>query len=364
MKSLSNSGELWLRSGLPLFASLIDGQYWFGPKGRRTKITSQSQRAAIEFLSRGIDPRSQVGGDTPEISSLIESLRQNNLLLERRGRVALPKRYLAEIHHRDIAAQQLLQRAAPEERDAQWRIGDRDGGSSILSERARHRIVISGRSRFSTLLTILLSQSGFTAIDFDDSYESPLIDNFDIGVGIFTARDFGGNFYQLMSERRVSTALFPDSSPRTPERAPITPTLVIHYGHLDIERIVDWMTSAQSHLVISPPAADEAVISPIVLPGKTPCTRCFHLYQLDKDGFSRYQSIDCDDAIELSIVAAHHLASIVAHRVIAFIDSISLESDGLISQGVGEATYLEISTLEQSQVGPLPRHPLCGCSYI
>lgn len=348
-------------------ATSTPGRYLLGRGENRVAITTPIALSAVELLARGIDPRSYVGVSTAgigdEIQALINSLEEANLLRRAKGVIALPKRYLAEVHHRDVAAQQLLHRAAPAERDAQWRNGDLDGGSRFLTERARHRILISGRSRIATLLSLILSQSGFTAVEFADRYEAPLVGALDIGTAGITERHIGSNYYELMAEHRQLSALFPDTSARNPEREKIPPTLIIHSGALDIDLFIDWMSTRQPHVHISPVICDEVFISPIVLPGESPCTRCAELHHRDRRGFLLGQAISFDKSDEISIVGAHYIAALVAQRVIAYIDSMTAGCVESLRDGVGEVASIQISSLERSQVETIARHPLCGCTY-
>ena len=361
--------ELSLRSGLALMATRSDGVYRLGSSRSSLLIHTPLQLHAVQLLARGIDPRRRLLDGSAQLDELnqlelfISELHSHNLLMTERGTIALPTRYLAQIHHRDLAAQQLIARTAPEAAIAQWSttppIGGGDGGVAIIAERARHRIVMSGRSRIATLIYTLLSQSGFLDIDFIDEHDRPAIGNLDIGVASISAAALGGNYYQEMREQHRNSSLFPHvhqrrESAKTP-RSPIKPSLVIHTGLLDIDLFVDWMTTGQPHMVIYPPNGDEVLMGSIVIPGKSPCTRCCQLYELDHGGFTHSQRISLEPQGEVSMVSAYFIAALATAQVMRFIDS---------GGAIGEISYLDLTELHRRQVVTLARHPLCGCSDL
>jgi hypothetical protein len=372
---------LSLRRGLALMATRVDGIYRLGTTESWLLIKTPHQLHAVQLLARGIDPRKSLMESAVRIESgaLIENgahvevlrelelfiadLRLHNLIITDQRTIALPSRYLAQIHHRDLAAQQLIARSAPEAAQAQWSQlphgGGADGGVEIITERARHRILISGRSRVATLIYTLLSQSGFSAIDFIDEHDRPAINDLDIGVASLTASALGGNYYQEMREQHRNSALFPQVHQRRAagklERSAIKPALIIHTGLLDIDLLVEWMTTGQPHMVIYPPNGDEVLLGSIVIPGKTPCTRCCQLYELDHAGFTHAQRIPLDNQSEVSMVSAYFIAAIAAAQALHFIDS---------GGALGEISYLNLTELHRREVVTLARHPLCGCSDL
>lgn len=356
-------------------ATSVDGSYRLGTTQSWLLIKTPLQLHAVQLLARGIDPRkSLLEGGVPlesgahlevlqELELFISDLRIHNLLITDQRTIALPSRYLAQIHHRDLAAQQLIARSAPEAAQAQWSQlphgGGADGGVAIITERARHRILISGRSRVATLIYTLLSQSGFSAVDFIDEHDRPAISDLDIGVASLSASALGGNYYQVMREQHRNSALFPHvhqlRAAGKAERSAIKPTLIIHTGLLDIDLLVDWMTTGQPHMVIYPPNGDEVLLGSIVIPGQTPCTRCCQLYELDHLGFTHAQRISLDSQSEVSMVSAYFIAAIAATQALRFIDS---------GGALGEISYLDLTQLHRREVVTLARHPLCGCSEL
>lgn len=370
-----------LKRGLALLATRDQGIYLIGDRTTHIRLHSRLEITLVQEmaagnrapLSRG--PLQGAEGllnsedlSNSERAQALNRIRNAGLTTGSQPLPALPPRYAALPTARDLALQLIIQRSAPELAECEWAQRDDDGGATTLSKRSSARILISGRSRIATLLLRLLPQSGVGTVECADRYESPEISPMDIGIGDIGVEEIGSNFYQHHVAKGARIALFPTTSSSKKvgsnrgleaERieAHQRPTLIIHCGDLGIEDQIDWMVSAQPHLVITRPIGGEVAISPIVLPGQSPCIRCMELYELDRYGFSRFERIPLTQLDESSIVASHFIASLVASMVLNFIDS-----KILAAQGVGEITYIDSLNLRAPQVVAIERHPLCGCS--
>jgi hypothetical protein len=143
--------------------------------------------------------------------------------------------------------------------------------------------------------------------------------------------------------------------------------LIIHSGPVDIEDLVDWLTSRQAHFVIQSPIADEITMGPLVLPGISPCLRCADLNQIDRVGYSSTDRISLTDIPEIAIVGAHFIASLAASQILHFIDSTRVAtstSHQLISgqsSPIARATTVNLQKLHLPQIHSITQHPLCGC---
>jgi hypothetical protein len=379
----------YLKRGLALLATREEGIYLIGDRTTHIRLRSRLELTLVqEMVARNRVPlvtiaplgRAPLRSDEDALSAerAVDTAFDIEAALDRIGNAgltsrsqplpALPPRYGVLPTARDLALQLIIQRSAPELAECEWAQRDSDGGATTLSLRSSARILISGRSRIATLLLQLLPQSGVGVVEFADRYLLPEISPMDIGIGDIGVEDIGSNFYQHHSARAARIALFPASSiskkvdlDRSLEAERIEthqrPTLIIHCGDLGVEDQVDWMVTSQPHLIVTKPIGREVAISPIVLPGQSPCMRCMELYELDRYGFSRFERIPLTQLDESSIVASHFIASLVASIVLNFIDS-----QILTAQGVGEITYIDRLNLRAPQVVAIERHPLCGCS--
>jgi len=389
-----------LKRGLALLATREPGIYLIGDRTTfirlrsRLELTLAQEMAAADFQSGvrsngagslgagSLGARGTWTHDQELTAQTFERISNAGLTSQSQPLPALPRRYGDLPTARDIAMQLIIQRSAPELAECEWANRDEDGGATTLAHRSSARILISGRSRIATILLRLLPQSGVGVVEYADRYLHPEISPMDIGIADIGIADIGSNFYQHESARIESLALFSTLANKrrgnTAEvldgtleaERPAThqhPTLIIHCGDLGIEDHIDWMVSSQPHLIITKPIGREVAISPIVLPGKSPCIRCMELYELDRYGFSRFERIPLTQLDESSVIASHFIASIVASMVLNFIDSHCIDSKAIASKaiasyGVGEITYIDRLDLRAPQVVAIDRHPLCGCS--
>lgn len=363
--------KLTLRRGLSLLPAR-DGSYQIGNSKALVPITTAFARSTVRALADGRNPRTGVApGELQIVEDLISELWRADLITDEREEIALPERYLSEVIERDLAAQQLRRRCAPELLQCEWsqRGGDgRDLGAAVLAARGSVNILISGRNRISTLLYALLLESGVSLVDWVDRFDDPGINDLDIGVSTITGANLGLNFYQHLQSQKRALSLFPLKRTASPTPISERPLLIIHSGALDIEDMVNWMSRGQAHLLIHPALGDEVTISPLVIPGKTPCLRCADLNQLDQQGFSILSRIPLTEVDDLSMVSAHFIAALVAAQVLHFIDSKVIGSKATRNFGVAPdygvalATTINLQKLSQPQVAAITRHPLCGCA--
>ena len=365
-----------LKRGLALLATRDPDVYLIGDRSTSIRLNSRVELAVAQTMGQEMAQATATdayGSSHQELETkAIERICNSGLTSQSQPLPALPRRYGVLPTARDVAMQLIIKRSAPELAECEWAQHDNDGGATTLALRSSARILISGRSRIATLLLHLLPQSGVGSVQCADRYESPEISPMDIGIADIGVADIGSNFYQRQNARNTTLALFPAiasqeqgnineavDGPLESERplTPQPPTLIIHCGDLGIEDQVDWMVTSQPHLIITKPIGREVAISPIVLPGRSPCLRCMELYELDRFGFSRFEQIPLTQLDESSLVASHFIASIVASMALNFIDS-----KILIAQGVGEITYIDRLDLRAPQVVAIERHPLCGCS--
>lgn len=397
MSNQSNSEDLKipnlklpnLKRGLSLLATREPDTYIMGDRTTSIRLNTRAeitlaQEMALEF-SQSFSPalphnhatrraiRNELkGGDFQDFAEeAIARITCAGLTSQSQPLPALPRRYGALPTARDVAMQLIIKRTAPELAECEWAQRDDDGGASTLARRSSARILISGRSRVATLLLRLLPQSGVGIVESADRFEKPEISPMDIGIGDIGIADIGGNFYHHQSAQSESTALFSSAHMNSHSQGsaeaerPLVhqrPTLIIHCGDLGVEDHIDWMVSAQPHLILTPPIGGEVAISPIVIPGLTPCIRCMELYELDCYGFTRFQRIPLTHIDECSVVVSHFIASVVASLALGFIDALNVDASPHYTDGIGEITYIDRLNLRAPQVVAIDRHPLCGCS--
>lgn len=356
-----------LLRGCSLFPLTPTG-YALGTLSRVVTVTSAYQRTALTQLAIGMDPLAQVSQPVrAHLNDFFRELRENGLLNSQAAAISIPARSMSEISTSDIAINQLRARSAPELAQSEWIDQRGDGGASTLAARALHPIVLSGRSRVISILYSILLSSGVSRVRFADRHWRPTINDLDIGFGAITAGDLGGNYYDVQNARRRELSLFPidiaQDKKSEYDADNSKPLLLIHYGEIDPEQIIEWSQRRIPHLVIHPPIGDEIVIGPLVIAGESPCNRCLSLYERDNFGFTLSEKIPLTSLDDLPAAAAHYVAAVVASQILHFIDHSNSSDSEKVSRntGIGEITYINFQRLTEPQVVAIDRHPLCGC---
>ena len=336
--------------------------YRLGTPERGIEISSPSERSALLALRNGHDPYSVVAeSDYSKIDSLVAALTRINFLIVQESPLLIPRRYLDHVTERDVAANQIRERAKPELVPLQWSGNAHDRGVTALGKRAQAHIELSGRSRVLTLVHSILIASGVLRISFSDKDRERAVNFTDIGISTIRASDLGSNYYALQESWRRDNALFPTSRKGTREVGDQRPTLTIHDGPVDADLLADWMSSKQPHLLIHRPNGNQIAIGPLVIPTTTPCLRCLHLYELE-----HYNSsiMDCDpltEVRELPMHMAHTIAGAISAAALSYIDHLTDPIEKLSDMCVGEKiTYQFLHSTQPHRV-TISRHPLCGC---
>ena len=365
--ALSSPSRYTLIRGCSLFSDRrSDSRYYLGTSDRVAAVTSAYQRTALSQLALGIDPLSHVSPDVRiELEEFIEKLATNGFLNSKRAQLSAPRRYFDSVSESDIAAQHLRIRSEPELAQSEWVDGLGDGGTSTVASRSQYPIVLSGRSRVITLLYSILLASGVTRVRFADRHQRTAVESGDTGFGAITHNDLGRNFYELCESARRGLSLFPIEPSSRYDLETTTPLAIVHYGECDPEALVEWSNKRLSHLLIHKPVGDEIAIGPMVIPGESPCFRCFMLYEIDNFGFTRLERIPLNEVGELPTYVAHHVAAIAALHILHFIDRASDSTYGgrTRNMSIGEVSFLNFQRLTEPQVVAIARHPLCGCAY-
>lgn len=357
-----------IKAGALLFHSVQQNRFFCGTHRRAIVINSPEEKSFIQNLGRGSQQIEE---------GLLERLRAAQLLDESVGVVTLSKRFTSKIaeraakssdRSRDAAYQQIQKRIAPELNQSTWLDGVTDGGAAVISARQRYTVEISGNSRVALLLYPLLLASGLTHVRFASDFRSrePLVGDSDIGIAQFSQRDIGLPISSLCDSQRRDISLFPiDKSIDKSidyEGAGDAAELKIHCGAFDPEVLAMWMGTGQNFLHIAEAQGDRVTVGPLVIPGKSPCVRCFQLALSDNTEIVAVSHLQPDASSEFPIIAAHYIASLAAWQVIQFLDSQTLYRKQE-AELVGTVYAVDYQLLSHLEVIAIPRHPLCGCAF-
>lgn len=339
---------------------------------------SSPARIAINFLSgeKSCEELSQLL-ETPldEVKNLIAQLDAAGLLDTKATKISVHTRFHSPNANRpsyagddssDGAFQQLKARLVPELTSATWHSHAKDGGVSIINSRQKWQVNIYGSSRISTLLYGILLSSGVTHTRLQALHENRAISEPDLCAGFLRASDVGLSYKTRLDELARELSLFPT-----------TPTLKVNkkggpdeksessdqilsivIGTPPSGELQAWMSEGVAHLVVDSPDGASLTIGPLVIPGKTPCTRCVLIANEDLNDLWREVSWKKQNfpPSEVPVAVAHHVAGFLALELLAFLDAGR-------SKLIGASARLNFHSPTMIQERLYARHPACGCTW-
>jgi hypothetical protein len=317
--------------------------------------------------------------DTPidEINKLISELDAAALLDTKATKIAVHARFHSPNAHRashagddssDGAFQQLKARLVPELTSATWHSKAKDGGVSIVNSRRDWQVNIYGGSRIATLLYGILLSSGITNTRLHLVQENRTIAERDLCAGFLRASDIGLSYRARLDELARELSLFPTTPAQAhqkkengsaSQKGESTEQIIsIVVGTPPSDELQTWMSQGIAHLLVDNPDGASITIGPLVIPGKTPCTRCVSIANEDLNKLWREISWKKQNspASEVPVAVAHHVAGFLALELLAFVD------EGR-SKLIGASARINFHAPTVIQERLFARHPACGCTW-
>ena len=273
--------------------------------------------------------------------------------------IVAPGRFKEQDQSADAGYIQLQSKITPELSATTWIPGVNDGGVEVLTNRRLALIEISGENRVATQLYGLLLASGVTQTKMASASrrDRARIGNQDMCAGLLTSSDVGSNFQHTLEDKARELALFPNKDKSVAEDIPeVFLKIFIGNGHEAL--IAQSMSEDEIHLIVAAPDGPSIDVGPLVIPGKSACSRCITLARSDQHLLSREIDIFRSTHIELEIPVSisHFVAAQIASEILRFIDT---KKSALISARV-RTNYLDVCNPQHIRFA---RHPLCGCSW-
>jgi hypothetical protein len=370
-----------LKRGVALSQSTTPGEYFLGTLKRVIRICTPEEKVIALALAGGKSEKEIL--QTPNVldvtvSTLLAQLEEEELINHEQGVLRVSQRFVSKLDNRvkknsrpavDAGVQQLQRRCAPELNQTNWIDGVVDGGVEILSARQNYLCEISGNNRVATLLYSLLLASGLSQVRFTPASRGayPLIGDIDMALSTFRQSDTGTPFKNHCEMIRRELALFPLDRHENYLDEASSPDLRIHCGDINPETLSLWMSSGEKFLMIPAPHADSALIGPLVIPGESPCLRCYELSSSEQRGVLNQLEFMPDVAKEYPQIAAHFIAALAASFIVKFCDAttVAIVEDRAadFSALLGVAIAVDYQALAYPQVVAIARHPHCGCAF-
>lgn len=299
-----------------------------------------------------------------EIENLVRELDGAGIIDTETSKISVHTRFHSPNAHRathdgddsnDGAVQQLQAKLAPELSLATWLAGVRDGGVATLSRRRDWQVSIFGDSRIATLLYGILLSSGLSQTAVQSPSNQRKIIEADLCAGFFHSGDIGHSYATRTQELTRELSLFPPTKAAGQEGSR---KFMVAVGNVPADHVQEWMSQGIPHLFIDTPDCASISIGPIVIPGRTPCSRCISLSLDDRNPTWREISLQrrISPAQEVPVSVAHCVAGVVALELLRFVD----EGNSLLIGGSARMDYRQPTVVEPQT---FPRHPACGCNW-
>jgi hypothetical protein len=273
--------------------------------------------------------------------------------------IIAPGRFKEQDQSADAGYIQLQSKITPELSASTWIAGVNDGGIEILTNRRIAMVEISGENRVATQLYGILLASGVTQTRMASGArrDRARIGNQDMCAGLLTSSDVGSNYQHTLDDKARELALFPNKDKSGADEIPeVFLKIFIGNGHEAL--IAQSMSEDEIHLLVAAPDGPSIDVGPLVIPGKSACSRCITLARSDQHRLSREIDIfrSTHTELEVPVSIAHFVAAQIASEILRFIDT---KKSALISTRV-RSNYLDICNPQHIRFA---RHPLCGCSW-
>ena len=348
---------------LSLSDSLIEGNRVFvGCNGSGIQCEALGIRtiiAAFDGKKSAQEIAEALAIDCEIVSQVVGQLLSAGLIDYLVTQIVAPGRFKEQDQSSDAGYIQLQSKITPELSATTWITGVNDGGVEVLTNRRMALIEISGENRVATQLYGILLASGVTQTKMASASrrDRARIGNQDMCAGLLTSSDVGSNFQHTLEDKARELALFPSKDKSGADEIPeVFLKVFIGNGHEAL--IAQSMSEDEIHLIVAAPDGPSIDVGPLVIPGKSACSRCVTLARSDQHSLSREIDIfrSTHTELEIPVTVAHFVAAQIASEILRFIDT---KKSALISTRV-RTNYLDICNPQHIRFA---RHPLCGCSW-
>ena len=348
---------------LSLSDSLIEGNRVFvGCNGSGIQCEALGIRtiiAAFDGKKSAEEIAEALAIDCEIVSQVVGQLLSAGLIDYLVTQIVAPGRFKEQDQSSDAGYIQLQSKITPELSATTWITGVNDGGVEVLTYRRMALIEISGENRVATQLYGILLASGVTQTKMASASrrDRARIGNQDMCAGLLTSSDVGSNFQHTLEDKARELALFPSKDKSSADEIPeVFLKVFIGNGHEAL--IAQSMSEDEIHLIVAAPDGPSIDIGPLVIPGKSACSRCVTLARSDQHSLSREIDIfrSTHTELEIPVTVAHFVAAQIASEILRFIDT---KKSALISTRV-RTNYLDVCNPQHIRFA---RHPLCGCSW-
>jgi len=348
---------------LSLTDSLVEGNRVFiGCNGSGIECEAIGIRSIIEEFDgkkSAVEIAAALAIDSEIVCQVIDQLLSAGLIDYIITQIIAPGRFKEQDQSADAGYIQLQSKITPELSATTWINGVNDGGVQVLTNRRQALIEISGENRVAKQLYGLLLASGVTQTKMasDSRRDRARIGNQDMCAGLLTSADVGSNYQHTLDDKARELALFPSKDKSAVDEIPeVFLKIFIGNGHEAL--IAQSMSEDEIHLIVAAPDGPSIDVGPLVIPGKSACSRCVTLARSDQHPLSREIDIfrSTHTELEIPVTVAHYVAAQIASEILRYVDT----KDSVFISTRIRTNYLDVCNPQHIRFA---RHPLCGCSW-
>lgn len=219
-----------------------------------------------------------------------------------------------------------------------------------------------------TSVASLLFGSGFEKIKFIEegrAMQKAQINDLDLGLSIFNGSDMGALRLDRLKEIANRSAILPLDEDRVATAPDFNATLTISIGYPRPDHHQRWISEDRTFLIVPGHSQREIRIGPIIVPGKTPCLRCYELNRIEDDFWREQvrQLRQLSSQGQPPKIASILIASLTASYVTLWLDGLSDSRPRAQHPLLGSQLILDLKTM-QSRTEKWHNHPECGCLWL
>jgi hypothetical protein len=248
-----------------------------------------------------------------------------------------------------------------------------------LKRRATFKIEIVGHDRVATSIASLLFGSGFSSIrlttdNHGQRIDSPIAD-IDLGLGVINGTDIGARKSDRFHEISNRSAIAPlETEFRNGQivrygEGFFNPDLIVSIGYPRIDYHQRWISEDKTFLIVPGFSQSLITIGPFVIPGLTPCLRCFELNSVESNFWS--EQIRARETLSpplpAPVIAANLIAAHTSQAITSFLDSGGLDKSPHFSHPLlGRELIINLGNSHLDKgftYQGWSTHPECGCTW-
>lgn len=242
------------------------------------------------------------------------------------------------------------------------------GNQKAIESRALTEIEIRGAGRLGTTICLLLAGAGFPNIRVTDSNPTSISDITPWGA---SRLDIGSRreIVALQIMERVTKGITNHNNylrfDSDKKLVVLVPDQTLDFPWFDPMSTDELMGEGTPHLIAAP-ATNESHVSPVIVPGESPCIRCSYYRECDIDPAwpnicKQFYGLPPQDLAPVNLIFRTALAAV--SRISDWIDGISQSNSENHTRFTNAQTMKVYNNSSDYEFEESQFHPSCGCAW-